>query len=40
MDAGTGRRTTVNDLAEAVLGAVGQKMIEGETVTPRPDAPR
>ena len=40
MDAGTGRRTTVNDLAEAVLGAVGKKMIEGETVTPRPDAPR
>ena len=32
MDAGTGRRTTVNDLARAVLEALGKEMVEGQTV--------
>jgi UDP-glucose 4-epimerase len=32
MEAGTGRETTVNDLAEAVLRALGKEMVEGETV--------
>jgi len=32
MDAGTGRKTTVNDLAQAVLEALGKEMVEGLTV--------
>lgn len=39
MDAGTGRRTTVNDLAAAVLEAMGKKVIEGETVNHVPMRP-
>ena len=39
MEAGTGRRTTVNDLAAAVLGAVGKEMFEGETVNHTPMRP-
>ena len=39
MDAGTGRETTVNDLAEAVLGALGKEMMEGKTVNHVPMRP-
>ena len=39
MDAGTGRKTTVNDLARAVLEALGEKVIEGETVVHVPMRP-
>ena len=36
MDAGTGRRTTVNDLARAVLAEFGREPVEGETVQHTP----
>jgi nucleoside-diphosphate-sugar epimerase len=32
IDAGTGRETTVNDLAKAVLSAIGEDYLEGHTV--------
>lgn len=39
MDAGTGRQTTVNDLAEAVLKEFGRESIEGSTVIHTPMRP-
>ena len=39
MEAGTGRRTTVNDLATAVLAEFGQEMVEGKNVNHVPMRP-